>query len=582
MTGDDIAAAVQTGEANGWLVFTRPASTIEAWTAADVTPAIHRGERAARDGAYVVGALAYEAGAAFGFSAHAPLPGLPLAQFTVFPPERVARLADVPAGEPYAIGDLEPSIGRADFRAVLDRIRGAIAAGDTYQVNYTFRLRGRLSGDPVGLLGDLVQAQRCRYGAFVRSGRYVIVSASPELFVARDGGRLVARPMKGTAPREPTSDGDRAARDALIASAKDRAENVMVVDMVRNDLGRIAQVGSVEVPALFTAEAYPNVWQLTSTVTARSEVSLADLLAAAFPSASVTGAPKVRTTEIIRALEPGPRGIYTGAVGVIEPGGRFRFNVAIRTALVDLASDRLEFGVGSGVVWDSDPDREYDESLLKGAVLGRRPEAFDLLETLRWTPQDGFALLDRHLARLAASAEYFAIPFDADRARAALSGAVSGATAPRRVRLLVSPGGAVRIESAALAPPPSGPLRLGFAADPIDPRDPFLCHKTTNRRVYDHARRADVDDVILWNPAGEATETTVGNLVVERRGRRVTPAVGCGLLPGTMRAELLVRGEIEEGHILVGELAEASCVWLINSVRGWQPAHVVDIHRRKG
>ena len=490
----------------------------------------------------------------------------------------------------YDLGPLVPSVDRESFARAFQQIRRHIADGNTYQLNYTFRLQAAFSGDPRSLFADLVAAQAGRYNAFIRLEDHAICSASPELFFRRDAVRLkpdattaetpwtlTARPMKGTARRGRTTAEDAAAAAQLRASTKERAENVMIVDMMRNDLGRIAEVGTVEAPELFALEAYPNVWQMTSTVTARSGARLDEIAAALFPSASVTGAPKVRTMQIIRSLEPDTRGIYTGAIGYVAPDGRAQFNVAIRTAVIDLRTGRLDFGVGSGIVWDSDPEQEYEECLLKGSVLGQRPEPFELLETMRWTSGEGFFLLERHLDRLQDSARYFGFTCSMDRVRQALDEchkAASPSGRPQRVRLLVAEDGSVHVERAPLAPQ-EGIVRLRLAAQPIDPSDRFLFHKTTNRGIYDQARLPDCDDVILWNPGGEIAESTIANLVVDIDGRRVTPPVECGLLAGTLRAELLSTGEILQARVTVDELRKATRLWLINSVRGWCPADLL-------
>jgi len=384
--------------------------------------------------------------------------------------------------------------------------------------------------------------------------------------------------MKGTARRGRTLEEDRALGESLAASAKERAENVMVVDMIRNDLGRVADVGTVEVPELFTVERYPNVWQMTSLVKARSVAPLDEIFAALHPSASVTGAPKVRTMELLAALEGGPRGVYTGAVGHIPPDGLARFNVAIRTAVVDRRRRLLTFGIGSGIVWDSSADGEYAECLLKASVLGTRPTGFDLLETLLWSPDEGYFLLDRHLQRLQASAEYFARPLSVPDVEAALATAVGAATSAMRVRLLVDKVGQVATEAVPHVPT-AVPLRVAVAKEPIDSADVFLFHKTTNRRVYEQARTSveGVDEVLLWNTAGELTEATTANVIVEVDGVRVTPPVDCGLLPGTCRANMLDAGEVVEQRIRVASLKPSARLWLVNSVHGVREAVLVSV-----
>ena len=572
VTRERLDALVQL-DGGRWLALTDPARIVEARTIEGVRPAIAEVERLTRDAGYhAAGFLSYEAGAAFGLSTRPPREtDVPLVWFALFEPSHARELDALGPAGAYDLGALAPSLDRTAFDAAFQRIKGHLADGDTYQVNFTFRISGFFAGDPRGLFADLVDAQQGRFAAFLDIGSHAICSASPELFFALDGMDVSSRPMKGTAKRGPTAAEDRRRRDDLQVSPKQRAENVMIVDMVRNDLGRIAEVGSVHVPELFAVEPYPNVWQMTSLVTARSRASLEEIVAAMHPSASVTGAPKVRTMELLNGLEPEPRGVYTGAIGHVFPDGNARFNVAIRTAVVNRELGRVDFGVGSGIVWDSDPAAEYDECLLKGSVLGQRPTAFELLETTLWTPDGGFLLLERHLERLRASAEYFGFAYSLDAVRAALDHAVAGPAAPQRVRVLLARDGAVRVERQALSPAPSAsspaPLRVGLAASPIDPDDPFVFHKTTNRAHYDRARIAGLDDVILWNPMGEITEATTANVVVELTpGDRVTPPIACGLLAGTCRAEALAEGWMREAVVTIDQLRASRAIWLLNSV----------------
>ena len=411
--------------------------------------------------------------------------------------------------------------------------------------------------------------------------------------------------MKGTAHRGLTAEDDRERARRLRASEKERAENLMVVDMVRNDLGRVAAAGSVKVPELFAVEHYPTLLQMTSTVTARSRAPLPEIVAALFPSASITGAPKPRTTEIIARLEGGPRGVYTGAVGWLAPGRRARFNVAIRTAVVDRERGEASYGVGGGIVWDSEAAVEWRECELKARVLtsavhdpGPPRGRFELLETMRWTPGEGFAHLAEHLTRLAGLAEYFEFGLDlavveARLAAFEISAAASGLPAPERVRLLVDRSGGVGLEATPLgeigtdgpageagadsdragrdrpSAGPARPLRLGLAAAPVDPADPFLYHKTTHRRVYDQAltARPDCDDVLLWNPRGEATESCRANLVVRLDDEWTTPPVACGLLPGILRARLLAAGRVRERVVSLADLARCETIYLVSSLR---------------
>ncbi|HEX4346920.1 MAG TPA: aminodeoxychorismate synthase component I [Vicinamibacterales bacterium] len=551
---------------------------MEAQTPADVPAAIADVERLTRDhGYYAAGYLAYEAGAAFGLGS-GRMGAMPLAWFALFE-QASAREADaIPASESYRLGEARPSLDRPQFAAAFGRIKSHLAAGDSYQVNFTFKMRATFEGDPLGLFADLVRAQEGSYSVYLNTGNHAICSASPELFLKLDGLDVVARPMKGTAPRGRTLAEDEERREALRQSPKERAENVMIVDMVRNDLGKIAEVGTVETPELFSVERYPNVWQMTSLVRARSRASLGEMFAAVHPSASVTGAPKHRTMEIIDALETEPRGVYTGAIGYLRPDGNGHFNVAIRTAVVDPDQGLAEFGVGSGVVWDSEAAAEYDECLLKGSVLGRSPADFELLETTVWTAAGSFLHLERHLERQRASAEYFGFAYDEAAVRAALQEAVANVTGRQRVRFLTSREGAVRVETFPIAEDaPRAPLRVALAAGPVDSRDPFLFHKTTNRSVYERAAIDGMDDVILWNEKGEITESTRANVIVElENGDVVTPPIDAGLLGGTARAEICASGDVREKSVTVAELKAARRIWLTNSVYARRDATLVD------
>ena len=357
-------------------------------------------------------------------------------------------------------------------------------------------------------------------------------------------------------------------------SAKNRAENVMIVDMVRNDLGRIAETGSVQVSRLCEVERYTTVWQMTSTVSTCTRASHTEILSALFPCASITGAPKVRTTEIIAELEQAPRGAYTGAIGYFAPHRRAQFNIAIRTMQVETATGNLEYGIGGGIVWDSTAESEYDEALTKALVLTARWPDFRLLETLLWRPGKGYFLLHEHLRRLQQSAEYFGFRVEMDAVQARLEGESPHEPVPHRVRLLVEEDGEIEIQASPLPTAPAYPWRVTFAPAPINPADPFLYHKTTHRDLYEITRAAcqDYDDVLLWNPRGELTESTVANLTACIDGQWLTPPVSCGLLPGVYRDHLLKCDKLTEAVITRAMLAEATAIALVNSVRGWIPA----------
>jgi para-aminobenzoate synthetase/4-amino-4-deoxychorismate lyase len=411
-----------------------------------------------------------------------------------------------------------------------------------------------------------------------------VLSASPELFFRIDGDRITTRPMKGTAPRGRWLAEDEEIRDRLLASAKDHAENAMIVDLLRNDLGRISVAGRVDWGELFHAERYETVWQLTSTIRAdlRPGLGLTDAFRALFPSGSVTGAPKVATMRAIAQLEDSPRGVYCGAIGYLGPPGsgepRAVFNVAIRTVVVDTASWLAEYGVGGGVTFDSSASGEYAEILAKARVLAAVRPAFALFETLRWDAAAGFAHLPEHLARMEASAAYFGFPFEPAEAAAVLEKAVAEhGESQARVRLQLELAGGLAAEIGDLDPETREPVRVALDTEPVDPADVWLFHKTTRRGPYDRRRerRPDVDDLVLVNVRGEVTETTIANLAVRLGERWFTPPREAGLLPGTFREVLVRDGELAERPITVEELRTAEGIALVSSVRGWREAVLV-------
>ncbi len=563
------------GIAPGPLAFAEPREVVLARELGEVRRALAEVEAAAAAGRWAAGFVAYEAGPALDPALAARPPGAgPLVWFGLYDEPSAA----LPAPGEAQLGSLEPDVTPAEHAAAIGRIREAIARGDVYQVNHTFRLRGRFAGDPLGLYRRLRSAQGGGLGAFIHLGERAVVSASPELFLERRGDLVRARPMKGTARRGRFGEEDAAAAAALAASPKERAENVMIADLLRNDLGRVARIGSVRVPRLFEVERYRTVLQLTSTVEARLRpgVGLVDLLAATFPCGSVTGAPKCMATRIIAREERSPRGPYCGAIGLVAPGGDLAFNVAIRTVDLDLARGEAVVGVGGGVTWGSSAAGEYDEAIAKGAFLGDVGPAFELVETLRlW--RGGYPLLARHLGRLAASAAYFGRSLDlADVEESLAREAAAWPAEGRRVRLTVAEDGSARAESAPLPSPADAPLPVALARTRVSRQDPFLFHKTSRRGPYDRARRErpDAFDVLLANEDEELTEFTIGNVVVEIGGERVTPPREAGLLAGVFRAELLDGGEVRERQVRVADLERATRLWLVNAVRGWVPVRL--------
>jgi para-aminobenzoate synthetase/4-amino-4-deoxychorismate lyase len=556
--------------------------TIAAHTPADVLDALGAVQRAADSGLAAAGFVCYEA--ASGLDPHLkvfsppppPAADLPLVWFALFDSLDFAP-AELPPAPATPPAQWVPSLDAAAHATAVGRIREYIAAGDTYQVNYTMTMRAQGPLDAAALFARLCRAQRSPFSAFIDTGRHIICSASPELFFELDGRDVVTRPMKGTARRGLWYDDDRRAMLAFQQSAKDRAENAMIADMMRNDLGKIAVPGSIRVCEPFRVERYPTVWQMTTTVRCRTDADLPAIFKALFPCASVTGAPKDRTMEIIRELEASPRGVYTGAIGYVLPGRRARFSVAIRTAVIDGATGAATYGVGGGVVWDSRAQQEYDECLAKAAVLGADTPEFDLLETLLL--EDGqYFLLDGHVRRLARSAEYFGFAFDPDGTLAALHRRAAELGRGRwRVRLLAGRDGCIHLEHAP-APPPAGRRTVRLASGPVSEHDPLLYHKTTHRRVYQQALadRPGADDVLLYNRRGEITETTIANVVAQIDGRLVTPPVECGLLEGVFREHLLASGHVSTAIIRMDDLPRATRLWAVNSLRKWVELQVLE------
>lgn len=587
-----IRALIRDADAGRWLAFRDPVAVLSARLADDV-PAVLAQTEALRqaEGLYAVGFLTYEAAVGLDHALAAHAPGcLPPAWFALFADACAEKPPQAPRDAPPL--HWRPSIDDAGYRDAIARIRDDIAAGDTYQVNFSYRLDAAVPDADAawtgGLFAAMVARQPAGYGAWIDTDEWAVCSASHELFFAQRGTTLISRPMKGTAPR-----GRSAAEDAMLArwlrgGLKNRAENLMITDMVRNDLGRIARIGSVRTLDLFRLEPYPTLWQMTSTVRAESDAALEDIVAALFPAASITGAPKRRTMEIIRELEARPREIYTGSIGLLRPDGSAQFNVAIRTALVDKPAGRAEYGVGGGVLWDSTADSEYRETLTKARILhtascGNDAEPFDLLETLLWRPDEGFWLLDAHLERLAAAAAFFGIVWNRDAVLAALDAACRGLAADaHRVRLLLATNGQATVEAAPLSQsPPSRCVAVSTQRLPLED-DPFVLHKTTRRDVYRRAFEAavaefpDAEDVLLVNERGEVTESTIANLLVQLDGRWVTPPVCSGLLPGVYRRCLLEVGEVTERAVTPDMLARAEALHLANSVRGRWPVRLVN------
>ena len=563
-------------EAGGWLLFADPVRFLLADTLASVAGVLEAASQAIADGYCVAGFMSYEAAAGLDpVMAVRPASGrVPLAWFGVYhEPEPMASLPALSSPFPYRLGAWACDTSAADYAEAIRRIKDFIRAGDTYQVNYTVRLRASFEGEPCGLFRQLVEAQQARNAVYVETDALAVCSASPELFLERDGRRILSRPMKGTAARGLTSEEDRRLAAALAGSEKNRAENVMIVDMIRNDIGRIAAAGSVQASRLFEVETYPTLHQMVSTVEARTDADFARTISALFPCASITGAPKVRTMQIIRELERSPRGVYTGMCGYWMPGDRARFNVAIRTVVIDRRTGEAEYGTGGGIVWDSTCESEYRECFTKAAILTRPViPVFQILESLLYDPGAGWFLLETHVRRAAESAAYFGYPFQEAAMRESLDACVAGQPHGQslKVRWLLSADGRMHAEASILAGGDET-WTVGIAENACRHDDVFVYHKTTHRHVYDEAlkRVPACRDVILVNGQGFVTESCYANVVLETAGEKITPPVSSGLLNGTFRAQLVAQGAVREQPVTVEMLRRADRVWLVNSVRKW-------------
>ncbi|HEX4157616.1 MAG TPA: aminodeoxychorismate synthase component I [Rhizomicrobium sp.] len=609
------------------LLFERPREIIQVGLGQKISEAFDRLEQARAAGFHLAGWFAYELGYLIQprqrpLYEHNFRLGLPLLWFGVFdPPRKLARTSLRARGRVYA-GPLSRQWSAKEYRSSFTRVQRYIRDGDIYQANLTFHSYFYFVGDPFALWLGLRDEAAVRHGAYIDMGKRQILSLSPELHFSVGADReMECRPMKGTAPRgyDPQSDEER--RRALRASLKDRAENLMIVDLMRNDMGRIAEIGSVHVPELFRIETYPSLHTMISVVKAqlRRDVGIAELIKAIFPCGSVTGAPKIRAMQIIRAEESSPRGVYCGSIGHFAPDGSASFNVAIRTIMIE--GGRGFLGIGGGVVQDSTAASEYAECLLKAKFFELNRKPLRLIETLRYS-SGSFVDLERHLARLASSErEFCSLRFNGNTVRDTLEAAVKGRDGDLRVRLMLNESGRFTARAEPLAPPwdrgrpapqpertgrprsqenldcivpdsgpASGSIRWSFAISPerVDSSDVLLRHKTDWRELFEResarVARDGIDEVVFLNERGELTEGSRTNLFIRRNDRLVTPPLASGLLNGILRSKLLESGECAEEILYPRDLETADAIFLGNALRGLIPAVMVgrdsipDIH----
>ena len=566
---------------NEWFYFSSPHIVLQTANVDEVRETLQEVENLVNaNNWYAAGFVSYEAAPAFDDALRVlDSDGFPLIWFGLYSKPHTLQTSEV-FKDLRGLAEYvwQPSIEREEYNNAIRKIKDAIANGQTYQVNYTMRLGTEIKADTgtdkrMGATEEIWQLflhlarSQNKYAAYINTENQIICSASPELFFKLDGDRIFSHPMKGTVKRGRTTQEDQEQMNWLHNSVKNRAENVMIVDMIRNDLGRVAETASVQVPELFKIEKYSTLFQMTSTVQAKTNASLTEIFSALFPCASITGAPKVSTMKIISKLETTPRKIYTGSIGYIFPNRKAQFNVAIRTALVDKNNKQAEYGVGGGIVWDSTSTDEYSEALLKARVLTERPREFSLFETMLWTPDEGFFLLEKHMARMEDSADYLDFPFSREKLEYFTKELTNEFTSPKRVKVLLDRFGEFSTESKEFYLE-NKVFKAHLAEQSINSNNVFLFHKTTRRDIYP-APQSGFDDVLLFNEKNELTEFTIGNLVVEIEGELVTPPVTCGLLAGTFRAQLLETNQIKERIIQKDELGKCTKIFLVNSLRKW-------------
>ena len=559
-------------------LYAGPSAAIVAWTAGEVAPALAAIRAGVAGGAHAAGYLAYEAGHAFDprLEPSARRADGPLLQFGLFDGYSTPDLAQLlPLPDGAFVGCPHPRIAGAAYEAAVATVREQLFAGDYYQANLTFGCDVAVAGGPLAVYARLRRSSQAGWGGVMIASDRTIVSLSPEQFFTIRGPVIEARPMKGTAPRRADAAADAAEALALAADEKQRAENLMIVDLMRNDLARVAQTGSVEVPELFVVETYPTLHQLTSRITARLRegVDATQVLATIFPCGSVTGAPKVAAIEALGRLEPEPRGAYTGSMGWMEPGGDAAFNVMIRTLEWPAGEPRARLGLGSGLVVDSIARDEWAECLLKGDFVTAERQDFDLIETMRFDPSAGIVELPRHLDRMSASADALDFQFDRHAARNELQAATFRRQERAMVRLLLSRTGAMAIQVKPFEDPPETPVPVAISPLPVDPSDFRLRYKTSDRRFYDRARQdSGAYETIFVDPDGQLTEGSRTNIFVERDGKLLTPPAARGLMPGILRETLIDEGRAVEAALTPDDLAGGFFVG--NIVRGLIPARL--------
>ena len=485
--------------------------------------------------------------------------------------------ADRKSKKSFRIKNIKPNISYRQYATTIRKIKTYLGNGTNYQTNFTFKIKFSFSGDVLNFYAALRAAQPTSYMALINTGECFIISLSPELFFRQDGNKITTKPMKGTIGRGNTLSEDKINESKLTADKKIMAENLMIVDLLRNDLGRVSK--KVWVPEIFCAEKYRTLYQMTSTISAKlkNDTGIREIFSSLFPSGSVTGAPKIKTMEIIKELEKEPRNIYTGAIGYISPAQKACFNVAIRTIV--LSEDKGEMGIGGGIVYDSSAKKEYTEAMLKAKFLTQGLDGFSLIETILWA-EKGYFLNDLHLNRLKKSCEYFSIKLNFDKLKKELNILAKKLKAKGgrfKIRILANLEGNFMIENSPLGEL-GFPVKVKISRKKINPQDIFLYHKTTKRKFYEEerekAKNAGCFEAIFFNKYGELTEGSISNVFVPKNGMLYTPPVKCGLLNGVLRQHLLRTDKAKEKTLYLRDILAADAIYIGNSVRGLMKAEI--------
>ncbi len=576
------AALYRDGYRGTWYIFRERIDLIYVYNPEQILCEIELAQqRAARESLFLFMLISYEASSAFEnalvLEDKELLPKEPLLIIALYRHRDEIDSKELEIDETCSISFNEEE-DHNRYVLAFDKVKAHIKRGDVYQVNLTQQRHGKLSGDPLSLFLSRIPNNSEHYYAFIALPERFICSLSPELFFDISNGEITCKPMKGTAARGRYLEEDIEIAEKELNNQKSHAENVMIVDLIRNDLTKIAIPGTVKVTRLFELQKLPTVWQMTSTIQCWSESSLTEILTSLFPCGSITGAPKIKAVELSSKIEAERRGIYTGAIGWTATNHSAQFNIAIRTALIDRKTSELIYGVGSGIVFDSISELEYEECKSKTLGLSTPSQSFEILETMLWSPETEIYLLQRHLDRAYKSAQFFGFPLDITELKTkALKATEALPAVPHKVRALIDHRGAIHITTSELNEDSKQPLTIKFAKTPVDTDSPFIFNKTSNRKIYTEAWRGieNCDDVILWNSRGEITEATIYSIMALIGDRWITPPISSGLLPGTLRAELIDQGKLNEEIITIDQLKNARQIKLFNSVRGVKDASLV-------